>query len=34
MRQRTFEIVFGVMLLALQVGWLGLLGWGLASLVI
>ncbi len=34
MKQRTFELAFGTMLLALQIGWLGLLGWGLASLVI
>jgi hypothetical protein len=33
MNQRIFEIAFGTMLLALQIGWLGLLGWGLATLV-
>lgn len=34
MKQRIFEMAFGTMLLALQLGWLALLGWGLASLVI
>lgn len=33
MKRRIFDIVFGIMLIAVQIGWLGFLGWGLASLV-
>lgn len=34
MQQRIFEIAFGTFLLVLQLGWVALLGWGLAELVI
>lgn len=33
MKQRVFEVAFGTLLLALQVGWILLLGWGFAQLV-